>query len=162
MKNFIIICCITLLVGCSSSSSQNSNSYPSNSIQSNSIYVDLDNNEVDLSSFRGKKILINYWATWCGSCIQEMPSLLKAQELLKDENYIFLLVSDESIHKISRFKNRKNFNFIYLKSTVSLWSMGIYSLPTTYIFNEKGEKVKKMVGAKDWNSNRIIKKLKSL
>ena len=129
MKNFIIICCITLLVGCSSSSSQNSNSYPSNSIQSNSIYVDLDNNEVDLSSFRGRKILINYWATWCGPCIQEMPSLLKAQELLKDENYIFLLVSDESIQKISRFKNRKNFNFIYLKSTVSLWSMGIYSLP---------------------------------
>ena len=40
--------------------------------------------------------------------------------------------------------------------------MGIYSLPTTYIFNEKGEKVKKMVGAKDWNSKRIIKKLKSL
>ena len=134
MKNFIIICCITLLVGCSSSSSQNSNSYPSNSIQSNSIYVDLDNNEVDLSFFRGKKILINYWATWCGPCIQEMPSLLKAQELLKDENYIFLLVSDESMQKISTFKNRKKFNFTYLKSSVSLGYMGIYSLPTTYIF----------------------------
>jgi len=162
MKNFIIICCITLLVGCSSSTPQNSNSYASNSIQSSSIYIDLNNNEVDLSSFRGKKILINYWATWCGSCIQEMPSLLKAQELLKDENYIFLLVSDESIQKISRFKNRKKFNFTYLKSSVSLGSMGIYSLPTTYIFNEKGEKVKKIVGAVDWNSNRMIKKLKSL
>ena len=162
MKNFIIICCITLLVGCSSSTPQNSNSYASNSIQSSSIYIDLNNNEVDLSSFRGKKILINYWATWCGSCIQEMPSLLKAQELLKDENYIFLLVSDESIKKISRFKNRKKFNFTYLKSSVSLGSMGIYSLPTTYIFNEKGEKVKKIVGAVDWNSNRMIKKLKSL
>ena len=162
MKNFIIICCITLMVGCSLSSSQNSNSYAPNLIQSNSIYVDLDNNEVDLSSFRGKKILINYWATWCGPCIQEMPSLLKAQELLKDENYIFLLVSDESIKKISKFKNRKKFNFTYLKSSVSLGSMGIYSLPTTYIFNEKGEKVKKIVGAVDWNSNRMIKKLKSL
>ena len=162
MKNFIIICCITLLVGCSSSTPQNSNSYSSNSIQSSSIYIDLNNNEVDLSSFRGKKILINYWATWCGSCIQEMPSLLKAQELLKDENYIFLLVSDESIKKISRFKNRKKFNFTYLKSSVSLGYMGIYSLPTTYIFNEKGEKVKKIVGAVDWNSNRMIKKLKSL
>jgi thiol-disulfide isomerase/thioredoxin len=162
MKNFIIICCITLLVGCSSSTPQNSNSYASNSIQSSSIYIDLNNNEVDLSSFRGKKILINYWATWCGSCIQEMPSLLKAQELLKDENYIFLLVSDESIQKISRFKNRKKFNFTYLKSSVSLGYMGIYSLPTTYIFNEKGEKVKKIVGAVDWNSNRMIKKLKSL
>ena len=162
MKNFIIICCITLLVGCSSSTPQNSNSYASNSIQSSSIYIDLNNNEVYLSSFRGKKILINYWATWCGSCIQEMPSLLKAQELLKDENYIFLLVSDESIKKISRFKNRKKFNFTYLKSSVSLGSMGIYSLPTTYIFNEKGEKVKKIVGAVDWNSNRMIKKLKSL
>lgn len=162
MKNFIIICCITLMVGCSLSSSQNSNSYAPNLIQSNSIYVDLDNNEVDLSSFRGKKILINYWATWCGPCIQEMPSLLKAQELLKDENYIFLLVSDESIKKISKFKNRKKFNFTYLKSSVSLVSMNIYTLPTTYIFNEKGENIKKMVGAVDWNSNRIIKKLKSL
>ena len=162
MKNFIIICCITLLVGCSSSTPQNSNSYASNSIQSSSIYIDLNNNEVDLSSFRGKKILINYWATWCGPCIQEMPSLLKAQELLKDENYIFLLVSDESMQKISTFKNRKKFNFTYLKSSVSLGYMGIYSLPTTYIFNEKGEKVKKIVGAVDWNSNRMIKKLKSL
>ena len=162
MKNFIIICCITLMVGCSLSSSQNSNSYAPNLIQSNSIYVDLDNNEVDLSSFRGKKILINYWATWCGPCIQEMPSLLKAQEALKAENYVFLLVSDEAIKRISRFKDRKNYNFTYLKSTTSLASMRIFTLPTTVIFNEDGKKVKTMVGAIEWDSKQMIKKLKAL
>ena len=162
MRSLVIICCSILFFGCNSSISQNIKLTDLEFNQIKASYVDLYDNKVDLSTFKGKKVLINYWATWCGPCIQEMPSLLKAQELLKDENYIFLLVSDESIQKISRFKNRKKFNFTYLKSSVSLGSMGIYSLPTTYIFNEKGEKVKKIVGAVDWNSNRMIKKLKSL
>jgi thiol-disulfide isomerase/thioredoxin len=134
-------------------------------LESNQIkasYVDLYDNKVDLSAFKGKKVLINYWATWCGPCIQEMPSLLKAQEVLKGENYVFLLVSDESIKRISRFKYLKNYNFTYLKSTTSLASMRIFTLPTTVICNEDGKKVKTMVGAIEWDSKQMIKKLKAL
>jgi len=79
MKKIITICCFALLMACNSDASKNSNSDDLDTNQKKSIYVDLDNNEVDLSSFKGKKVLINYWATWCAPCIQKMPSLIKAQ-----------------------------------------------------------------------------------
>ena len=162
MRSLIIICCSILFFGCNSSISQNIKLTDLESNQLKASYVDLYDNKVDLSVFKGKKVLINYWATWCGPCIQEMPSLLKAQELLKDKNYVFLLVSDEAIKRISRFKDRKKYNFTYLKSTTSLASMRVFTLPTTVIFNEDGKKVKTMVGAIEWDSKQMIKKLKAL
>ena len=162
MRNIAIICCSILFFGCNSSISQNIKLTDLESNQIKASYVDLYDNKVDLSAFKGKKVLINYWATWCGPCIQEMPSLLKAQEALKAENYVFLLVSDEAIKRISRFKDRKNYNFTYLKSRTSLASMRIFTLPTTVIFNEEGKKVKTMVGAIEWDSKQMIKKLKAL
>ena len=62
---------------------------------------------------------------------------------------------------ISKFKDRKNYNFTYLKSTTSLASMRIFSLPTTVVFNEDGKKVKTTVGAIEWDSKQMIKKLKA-
>ena len=162
MRSLVIICCSILFFGCNSSISQNIKLTDLESNQIKASYVDLYDNKVDLSAFKGKKVLINYWATWCGPCIQEMPSLLKAQEVLKAENYVFLLVSDEVIKRISRFKDRKNYNFTYLKSRTSLASMRIFTLPTTVIFNEDGKKVKTMVGAIEWDSKQMIKKLKAL
>ena len=161
MKQIIIFYCFTLLIGCNSSTSQNSNPNNLDITQTKSIYLDLENNEVNLSSFKGKKILINYWATWCGPCIQEMPSLLRAQEQLKSE-YVFLLVSEESPQIISRFKSRKSFNLNYIRSSVTLASLGIYSLPITIIYDEEGKEIKTIVGSVVWDSNRMIKKLKAI
>ena len=161
MKKIIVFYCFTLLIGCNSSTSQNSNPNNLDISQTKSIYLDLENNKVNLSSFKGKKILINYWATWCGPCIQEMPSLLRAQEQLKSE-YVFLLVSEESPQRISRFKSRKKFNLNYLRSRVSLASIGIYSLPITIIYDEEGKKIKTIEGSVVWDSNRMIKKLKAI
>ena len=161
MKKIIVFYCFTLLIVCNSSTSQNSNRNNLDVSQTKSIYLDLENNEVNLSSFKGKKLLINYWATWCGPCIQEMPSLLRAQEQLKSE-YVFLLVSEESTQRISRFKSRKSFNFNYIRSSVTLASLGIYSLPITIIYDEEGKEIKTIEGSVVWDSNRMIKKLKAL
>jgi len=161
MKKIIVFYCFTLLIGCNSSTSQNSNPNNLDISQTKSIYLDLENNKVNLSSFKGKKILINYWATWCGPCIQEMPSLLRAQEQLKSE-YVFLLVSEESPQRISRFKSRKSFNLNYIRSSVTLASLGIYSLPITIIYDEEGKEIKTIEGSVVWDSNRMIKKLKAL
>tara|TARA_B110000285_G_scaffold9572_1_gene9641 strand:+ start:1372 stop:1896 length:525 start_codon:yes stop_codon:yes gene_type:complete len=161
MRSLELICCSILFFVCNSVISQNIKLTDLESNQVRANYVDLDNNKIEVSSFKGKKVLINYWATWCGPCIQEMPSLLKAQEILKSDNYVFLLVSDEGINRISKFKDRKNYNFTYLKSTRSLASMRIFSLPTTVVFNEDGKKVKTTVGAIEWDSKQMIKKLKA-
>jgi thiol-disulfide isomerase/thioredoxin len=161
MKKIIVFYCFSVLIGCNSSTSQNSNRNNLELNQTKSIYLDLENNEVNLSSFKGKKILINYWATWCGPCIQEMPSLLRAQEQLKSE-YVFLLASEESTQRISRFKSRKKFNFNYIRSRVSLASIGIYSLPITIIYDEEGKEIKTIEGSVVWDSKRMIKQLKAI
>jgi thiol-disulfide isomerase/thioredoxin len=131
-------------------------------IQLKTSLVDLNQNKVNLTSFKGKKVVINYWATWCSPCIKEMPELKRAEEILQNYNYIFLLVSDETISKISAFKNEKKIDFNFLKSVNSNEINGIYSLPTTYIFDENGKKVETFVGVVAWDSQRIINKLKKI
>lgn len=132
------------------------------SVQLKTLFVDLNNNPVDLTQYKGRRIILNYWATWCGPCIKEMPGLKIAEGLLENHNYIFLLVSDETISKISEFKMNKKFDFNYLKSVNSIETLGIYSLPTSYIFDENGKKVETIVGTISWDSEQIIEKLKKI
>jgi thiol-disulfide isomerase/thioredoxin len=132
------------------------------SIQIKTSFVDLNNNKVDLTAFKGKRIVVNYWATWCGPCLKEMPGLKRAEEVLKKHNYTFILVSDETISKIATFKKVKNYDFTFLKSIESNETLGIYSLPTSYIFDEKGNKLETIIGTIAWDSEEIINKLKTL
>ena len=151
---------ITFFFGCRDS--KKSNNISNNSIENISYLVDLDGNSYDTSKLKGKKVLLNFWATWCGPCIKEMPDLLEAQKILIKENYVFLLVSDESQAQISEFKKKINYDFTFLKATKSTASLGIYALPTTYIYNEKGQKVDKIIGYVKWDSEKIIAKLKNI
>ena len=73
-----------------------------------------------------------------------------------------MLVSDETISKIAKFKNDKNFEFNFLKSIKSNESIGIYYMPTSYIFDENRKKIKTIVGAIEWDSEEMISKLKML
>ena len=153
--------CIVLLMNCTDIN-QSEKASDLEYIQLKTSLVDLNQNKVNLTSFEGKKIVINYWATWCGPCIKEMPELKRAEEILQNYNYTFLLVSDETISKINTFKNEKKFDFNFLKSINSNETNGVYSLPTTYIFDENGKKVETFVGVVAWDSEQIINKLKKL
>ena len=151
-----------LLLGCNPDIRNNKNVSDLESLQLKTSFVDLSENNLDLSVYKEGKIVINYWATWCRPCIKEMPSLKKAAEILEDYGYTFLLVSDETISKISKFKNERNFDFNFLKSIKSFETLGIYSMPTSYIFDENGEIIETIVGAIEWDSEEMINKLKML
>jgi thiol-disulfide isomerase/thioredoxin len=153
--------CVVLLINCTDIH-QSKKASDLEYVQLKTSLVDLNQNKVNLTSFKGKKVVINYWATWCSPCIKEMPELKRAEEILQNYNYIFLLVSDETISKISAFKNEKKFDFNFLKSVNSNEINGIYSLPTTYIFDENGKKVETFVGVVTWDSQQIINKLKKI
>ena len=161
MKIAFYSLCIVLLTNCTDIN-QSKKASDLEYIQLRTSLVDLNQNKVNLTSFEGKKIVINYWATWCGPCIKEMPELKRAEEILQNYNYTFLLVSDETISKINTFKNEKKFDFNFLKSVNSNEMNGIYSLPTTYIFDENGKKVETFVGVVAWDSEQILNKLKKL
>jgi thiol-disulfide isomerase/thioredoxin len=156
-KIFFIITFITVL-GCKDSQ----NSKVSNMLNNLENLVDLNEEPFDVSNLKGKKVLVNYWATWCAPCKKEMPDLLEAQEILSKENYVFLLVSDESKEQIQEFENKFRYDFTFLRSPESLSNIGIYAMPTTFVFNEKGKKVEEIIGATEWSSKEMITKLKEL
>ena len=155
------MCCF-LILGCNLDNTKNENLSDLESLQFKTSFLDLYEKEIDLSVFREGKIVVSYWATWCGPCIKEMPSIKRAEKILEDYGYTFLLVSDETITKISKFKNERNFDFNFLKSSKSFESLGVYSMPTSYIFDENGNIIETIVGAIEWDSEEMIAKLKML
>mgnify|MGYP001114762865 CR=1 FL=1 len=158
----VFVLCYFLLLGCNSGITYNKEVSDLESLQLKTSFVDLNENNLDLSVFKEGKTVISYWATWCRPCVEEMPSLKRAEEILEDYGYTFLLVSDETISKISNFKNDRNFDFNFLKSNKSFETLGVYFMPTTYIFDENGEIIETIVGAIEWDSEEMITKLKML
>jgi thiol-disulfide isomerase/thioredoxin len=127
-----------------------------------SLYVDLDGNSIAIKDFKGKRVLLNFWATWCTPCLKEMPSMEIAQELLKNENYVFLFATTDNLEKINQFKknNRYPFQFLQFKSTLD--KLKIYALPATFIYDTKGNQVKRIDGATEWDSKETLTLLRTI
>ena len=126
------------------------------------LYEDLEGKPVQLSDFMGKRVLLNYWATWCKPCIEEMPVLEGLQKKLATENYIFLFASDQSLKVIQKFQATKGFDLTFVKFNGTWADKGITALPVTLIYNEAGEQVERFDGVMDWDSPAMIQKLKDL
>lgn len=125
-------------------------------------FRDLNDDPVYLASFSGKRLLVNYWATWCIPCRVEFPSLVAAQEKLKDENYVFLFPTPDEAEMILDFQQKNNYPFQYLQMEVSLESMGISALPSTVIYSSDGKEHKRLFGAHQWDNEDIINLLKKV
>ncbi len=165
LKNSVFVAVLTLLLSCKKTvKDEHTSLKKTNDIgkitQGTSLFEDLEGNPIAIADYKGKRILLNYWATWCRPCIEEMPSLLRSQAILEKENYIFLLASDQSLAVIKAFKQRQDFDFKFIKYNGSWAEQQISSLPTTFIYNEEGEKVEKIVGGVTWDSPEVIQKLK--
>ena len=158
---FKVLFCF-LLFSCQSNDTNNQSVSDLESLQRKTSFVDLYENNLDLSVYKKGKIVISYWATWCAPCIKEMPGIKRAEEVLEEYGYTFLLVSDETVSKISEFKNEWNFDFNFLKSSKSFETLGVYAMPTSYIFDENGQIIETIVGAVEWDSEEMINKLKMM
>ena len=116
---------------------------------------DLEGNEVHLTDFFGKPIIVNFWASWCGPCKMEMPDFDVAYNTYKDD-IVFLMVnmtdgSRETIEVASEFIANSGYTFpVYYDTQYSAAiTYSVASLPTSYFLNEKGELVAHAKGAID-------------
>jgi len=88
---------------------------------------------------KGKKVFVNFFGTWCGPCMHEWPLLEATQAILEKEGYMFIAISDEPVKKLDRFTERNNTNIKVLYSQQKLKELKIFSVPTSYLLNEKQE-----------------------
>ena len=99
-----------------------------------------------LDQIKNKVIVLNFWATWCAPCVQEMPMFDNLHESMKDQDVEFVLASDESTERISGFIQRKGFTSPIYRLTEKMKTYGVYTIPVTYIFDKNGVIVNKKLG----------------
>ena len=131
--------------------------------------TNLDGQEVSLSDYRGKVVLLNLWATWCPPCRSEMPSMQELYERFPRENFTILAVAApnpprETRQKIEEFISNGSYTFpVLLDDSHSVYRRyGSGSVPTSWIVDPDGNLAARLVGARDWNEETIVNALKKL
>jgi pSer/pThr/pTyr-binding forkhead associated (FHA) protein/peroxiredoxin len=127
----------------------------------------LDGTEVSLDAMRGKIVLLNFWATWCGACRSEMPSL---EGLYRDfssyPDFAVLTVSIDQRGKpsVGEFMVRNGYDFPVLLDTgnVASTAYGVSGLPSTFVIGRDGRIVWNCSGALDWSNPNLRDALKKL
>lgn len=119
----------------------------------------LDGNTYKLSDFRGKIVIVNFWATWCPPCRKEMPYFVKLQEKYRDDVQFIGLDVNESADKVKAFVEALGVNYIIGFSTPEIESRfgGITGLPTTFIIDREGRVVERIIGSRPetWFQRRL-------
>ena len=102
---------------------------------------DMDGNEIDLQTFKGKVVLLNFWASWCGPCVTELPHIEKLHRDLKDQGLVTLGVNNEDVEVARAFVKQKGYTFTTLiddRRKVSI-KYGVSSIPQVFIIDREGK-----------------------
>lgn len=142
------------------------NTVPAASFDYNFKLKDLKGNIVDVNKFKGKVLFINLWATWCGPCRAEMPSIQKLYESADAEKVVFIMLAldtEENQHRIPKFISDKQYTFpVYVADQSLPAQLNVSSIPTTFIIGKDGKIESKKAGASNYNSDKFRDYLNSL
>lgn len=125
----------------------------------------LEGSEVSLKDFEGKVVFLNFWASWCGPCREEMPSMERLWQRFKEEDFVILAVDlRESRDEVVSFMNEYGLTFpVLLDSKGEVGSMfGVRAIPTTYLLDSEGKIVGGAIGARNWESDDAFELIESL
>jgi thiol-disulfide isomerase/thioredoxin len=120
------------------------------------VYQDADHVQHALSDFRGRLVLLNIWATWCGPCVKEMPSLEALQKSFPTQQLVVLPLSeDRGDGTVSAFYQRHRLTHLPVAidhGGVAPEALKIEGLPTTFLINADGQIIARFDGSTDWDS----------
>lgn len=153
-----------------SSISQTNEDVPLNNIAINEtprpissvIFEDFSGNEINLKNYLGKLIIINFWATWCAPCKNEMPSL---DSLSQDNNFNNLQVFAVNMEQPNDLKTKKFFTDLNIQKLEIFFDRNLNfvkefklrGVPTTVLINKKGEEFARIIGTVDFLDKKFLK-----
>lgn len=123
--------------------------------------------KVDLADYRGKVVLVNFWATWCPPCIEEFPSMQRLKTALGQEGLEILAVNiGEESEQVFSFTGvldtEIDFPVLYDTDMKLANAWGVRALPTTVIVDRHGRGVYRVTGGRQWDSENIRRALQKL
>ena len=128
--------------------------------------IDINKQKIDISAFKGKTLFINLWATWCGPCRVEMPSIQNLYNVVDKDKVVFIMLSldhKDPYQKVSSFIKEKEYSFpVYFPSSELPRQLQVKTIPTTYIIDSKGKIVLKETGATNFDTEKFKTFLEAL
>ena len=118
-----------------------------------------------LADYRGKVVLVNFWASWCPPCIREMPGLQRLQEKLADQPFVILAINvGEKKYRVWKFAKLIDFTLPVLLDTHSktFADWGASVLPTSFLLDSKGRIRYRVVADLEWDSEEVISLIEAL
>lgn len=131
---------------------------------------DLEGNKKDLAHFRGKFVLLNFWATWCIPCLQEMPELERAYRSLKEKDFVVLAVGvEDTLDNLRAFRDKNDITFpiLYDPKAKVKRLYDVRGFPESFVIDREGKllmvqdpetdmPVVKLIGPKRWDSPKVL------
>ena len=132
----------------------------------NVIFLDQKDKKINIKDFNGNLVLLNFWATWCEPCKEEMPSLDRLQNNLELNNIkVFVInISKESLKKINDFFQELNIEYLepYFDAPTTLAkTLSLRGVPTSILFNKEGKEFARIIGSIDFDNLEFIEWLKT-
>ena len=135
-------------------------------IYDNVIFLDSNEKLIKLDDYKGKLVILNFWATWCAPCKEEMPSLdnLKKNPNLGNLEIFPINVGRDDLDKSLKFfknLNIKNLNIYFDNETTLAKDFSLRGVPTTLLFNKEGKEFARILGSIDFNDRDFVNWLAS-
>ena len=132
----------------------------------NLIFLDKNDQNIDIRNFRENLVILNFWATWCEPCKEEMPSLDRLQNNPKLNNLkIFVInISQESLEKVNLFfeeLNIKNLEPFFDSPTTLAKKLSLRGVPTSVLLNHEGKEFARIIGSIDFDDLNFIEWLQN-
>ncbi len=121
------------------------------------IIKNLEGKELKLSAFKGKVVILSFWATWCAPCVEEFPSFIKLMDEFPENVVVIAISHDDDEQDVREFVGafkgfRENLILTMDKEKQLSDAFGVDRLPEGFIFDQKGMLQKKIIGIQDWAS----------
>ena len=131
----------------------------------NVIFLDKKDRKININEYKGNLLLLNFWATWCEPCKEEMPSLdnLQVNPELNKIKIFAINIGKENLEKVNKFfinLNIKNFEPYFDSPTTLAKTFSLRGVPTTILINKKGQEFARVIGSINFEDQNFVNWIK--